>query len=163
MKFLALLLACLLTTATFAQIDTEELADRLALKELVDRFSNLADTKDVQAQLDLFTDEAVVMSYRNGELNSTLTGKTEIGQAFSGFLGLFETVFHQNGQQTVEIKGNTANGIAYSTVVLIGESESEKIMTTYGIRYEDQYVKNGNRWLIAKRKSHFLWEKVEQL
>ena len=36
--------------------------DILALKKLVDTFSNLADVKDVKSQMDLFTDDAEVVS-----------------------------------------------------------------------------------------------------
>ena len=36
--------------------------DVLALKKLVDTFSNLADVKDVKSQMDLFTDDAEVIS-----------------------------------------------------------------------------------------------------
>ena len=163
MKYAALIVALFLTLETIGQIDTGELVDRMALKELVDTFSNLADTKDVDAQLDLFTQDAVVMSYRDGALVSTLKGKKEIGDAFRNFLGLFSTVFHQNGQQTLEINGNSAKGIAYCTVVLIGEVDGIKSMTTYGIRYEDTYERSAERWLIAERRSHFIWEKVENL
>ena len=36
--------------------------DTLALKKLVDTFSNLADVKDVKSQMDLFTDDSEVIS-----------------------------------------------------------------------------------------------------
>ena len=131
------------------------------LKNLVDTFSNLADTKEVDKQLLLFTEDAVVESYRNGERSSELIGRAAIGIAFTNFLNLFETVFHQNGQQTVEINGDEANGIAYSTVTLISNNNGKKTMTTYGIRYKDSYVRTNSGWLIKKRMSNFLWQDVK--
>ena len=43
-------------------MSVQKLEDQLALKKLVDTFSNLADTKDTKAQMDLFTDDAEVIS-----------------------------------------------------------------------------------------------------
>ena len=137
------------------------LEDKIALKELVDTFSNLADTKDIEAQLLLFTEDATVASYRDGVQSTLLEGHEAIGEAFTNFLNLFETVFHQNGQQTVKINGDEAAGIAYCTVVLIANNEGVRTMTTLGIRYNDTYVKTDSGWLIKNRISNFLWQDVK--
>ena len=137
-----------------------QIEDRLALKELVDEFSILADKKDVAAQMNLFTENATVESFRNGVSNSMLTGKEEIGNAFFNFLSLFETVYHINGQQSVEIKDNKAAGISYCLVVLIGEQDGQKMKTTLGVSYEDEYIKQNGKWLIANRKSYFNWQEA---
>ena len=64
----------------------QQLEDRAALKSLVDTFSNLADAKDVQAQLLLFTEDATIDSYVGGQLTSSLKGRDQIGHAFSAYL-----------------------------------------------------------------------------
>ena len=46
----------------------QKLEDQLALKKLVNTFSNLADTKDTKAQMDLFTDDAEVISKADGKV-----------------------------------------------------------------------------------------------
>ena len=144
--------------------DLELLKDKQHIKELVDTFSILADKKDVKSQMQLFTDDAVVESYRNGSKSSTLKGKTEIGNAFTAFLSLFETVYHINGQQTVTINNNTAKGTSYCLVVLINKNEAGKnVKTTFGVTYQDTYVKTNNTWLIKDRKSYFNWEEVRTL
>lgn len=137
-----------------------QIADRLELKELVDEFSILADKKDVAAQMNLFTENATVESFGNGVSNSKLTGKAEIENAFSNFLSLFETVYHINGQQTVDINDDKASGISYCLVVLIGEQEGRKTKTTLGVSYEDEYVKQNGKWLIDNRKSYFNWQET---
>lgn len=146
------------TTTDSQRID--QIENRLALKALVDKFSILADKKDVAAQMNLFTENAAVESFRNGVSNSKLTGKEEIGNAFSGFLSLFETVYHINGQQTVDISGDKATGISYCLVVLIGEQDGQKMKTTLGVSYEDEYAKQNGKWLIANRKSYFNWQEA---
>ncbi len=97
-----------LMTTTWASAQTERLRvgerssgiDQLALKKLVDTFSNLADVKDVKSQMDLFTDDAEVHS-KAGEHVSVMKGKEQIGKAFADYLALFDVVYHLNGQKNI--------------------------------------------------------------
>lgn len=143
--------------------DLKEIQDRMALKMLVDTFSNLADTKDVKSQLQLFTQDATVESFRNGKSISKLVGHEQIGNAFTSFLNSFEVVFHQNGQQTIELDSDDANGVSYCTVTLISNVNEQRVKITFGIRYLDEYVKIRGKWYIKNRKSNFLWETTTNL
>lgn len=136
---------------------TQIIKDKMDLKELVDVFSVLADRKDAKAQELLFTENAVVNSYRDAKLISTLQGREQIGEGFGNFLSLFETVYHINGQQVVTIDGDKATGTSYCQVVLIGKENGKRIMTTQGVTYDDEYLRVDGMWLIAKRTSHFVW------
>ena len=152
-KLVMILVALLGTTAMNAQSE-----DQLALKKLVDTFSNLADVKDVKAQMDLFTDDAEVHS-KNGDNVFVSKGKTDISKAFADFLALFDVVYHLNGQQTVEINDDTATGISYCFVTLIGNGRKNQS----GVRYQDTYVKQNGRWLIKKRESNFMFTTVDEM
>ncbi len=140
-----------------------QIEDRIALKELVDAFSVLADRKDVRAQTQLFTPGGTVETYRQGELVAKLNGRKEMEDAFGAFLKNFETVYHFNGQQTVTINGDKASGISYCMVTLIGTENGKKVKTSIGVYYQDEYVREDNRWLIAKRKSVFDWEEKQEV
>lgn len=142
---------------------TGELEDKLALKNLVDTFSILADEKDAQAQTELFTEDASVLSYRNGELVSELNGRNEIGAGFGDFLSNFNAVYHSNGQQTLEIDGDTATGTSYCYVVMIADQEDGSVMTSQGVSYQDTYEKVDGQWLISNRKSTFMWTETKEL
>lgn len=133
------------------------LEDRAALKQLVDTFSNLADTKEIDAQVLLFTEDATVESWTDGQQGSSYTGRAELAEAFGGFLAQFSTVYHINGQQTVQIDGDSATGTAYCLVVLIREEDGKTIRRTSGVRYDDRYTRQDGKWLIAGRTSHFEW------
>lgn len=135
----------------------QQLEDRAAIKTLVDTFSNLADTKSVDAQVLLFTEDATVDSWSEGKLVSSLKGREQLGAAFSGYLSNFDTVYHMNGQQTVELDGNRATGVSYCLVVLIGSEGDKRFRNTAGVMYRDEYVRRDGRWLIAKRVSNFTW------
>ncbi len=139
-----------------------EMKDKTALKELVDRFSILADVKDIDNQLLLFTEDAVVASTANGR-TSTLTGRKQIGDAFSAYLSLFDIVYHINGQQTVTLAGDTATGISYCQVILIGNQDGKRLIHTRYVIYNDTYRKINGTWYIAHRKSDFVWDKVEEV
>jgi hypothetical protein len=140
-----------------------EIEDRLALKELVDTFSTLSDRKAVREQTQLFIPNAVVETYRGGVLVTKLIGRKELEDSFGGFLKNFETVYHINGQQTVSLNGDRASGISYCMVTLIGVENGKKMKTSIGVFYEDEYVRENKRWLIAKRVSNFHWEEKREV
>ena len=134
----------------------KKIEDQLALKNLVDTFSNLADVKDTKAQMNLFTDDAEVISKADGKTLKS-KGKKEIEKSFSDYLALFDIVYHLNGQQTVEINGDNATGISYCFVTLIGNGKKNQS----GVRYHDTYVRQKGKWLIKKRESDFMFTTVD--
>lgn len=135
------------------------LENRAALKALVDTFSILADVKDAQAQTLLFTADALVETFQNGQLITRLEGRKQIGEVFGNFLSGFKTVYHFNGQHAVTINGDSANGILYCLTVLITPEGAKR---TIGIWYKDEYVCENGKWLIAHRRSYFEWQEVQQ-
>ena len=136
-----------------------DIEDRIAIKNVVDTFSVLADHKDITTQVLLFTENGVVESKANGRPGNVLSGRKQIGDAFSAYLALFETVYHMNGQQTITLNGDKASGISYCTVTLIGNDQTgKKMKTTMGVYYQDEFVKVDGRWLIAHRTSNFTWQ-----
>jgi len=136
----------------------QKLEDKAAIKALVDAFSNLADQKDNATQARLFTEDAVVDTYFEGQLFASLKGRKQIEDTFSGFMANFETSYHINGQHTVELDGDRATAVHYCLVVLISATEDgKKTRGTNGVLYNDEYVRHGGRWLISKRTSYFTW------
>jgi hypothetical protein len=141
-----------------------EMEDKMAIKNVVDVFSNLADTKEIDKQVLFFTEDGTVESYSNGELSSSLKGREELKKAFSTFLSNFHTVYHQNGQQTIDEKTeNTAKTTSYCRVILIGEQDGKQTETTLYTIYNDDFVKQNGQWLIKHRKSNFMWREVENM
>lgn len=141
----------------------KELENVRALRELVDNFSILADKKEVWKQTELFTKDATVDSYVNGELTSSFKGTKEIGAAFEAFLANFETVYHSNGQHVTSINGNKAEGTLYCRVDLISSENGKKVNNASGVSYKDEYVYENGQWLIAKRTSTFMWNDRKEL
>ncbi|WP_078433646.1 nuclear transport factor 2 family protein [Metabacillus halosaccharovorans] len=150
-------------TQTNLEKRIEELENVRALRVLVDNFSILADKKEVWKQTELFTKDATVNSYVNGELTSSLKGTKQIGEAFEAFLSNFETVYHINGQHVVKINGDKAEGALYCRVDLINSLNGKKINNASAVSYIDEYVYENGQWLIAKRTSNFVWNDRQEL
>ena len=146
-----------------ADSQTRAIEDRMAIKELVDTFSILADKKDTKAQVLLFTSNGRVKTYRNGSEVSNLTGRDKMETAFAAFLKNFDTVYHFNGQHAIRLNGDDAAGTLYCLVTLIGPENGKRMITTIGVIYNDEYVRENGRWLIAKRTSYFTWQNKSEL
>lgn len=139
-------------------MNTQELADRMALKELVDKVSILADKKDVHAQVQLFSENGISETFVGDTAILKLKGRKAMEEAFGNLLKDYETVYHFNGQQQLTIHGETAAGISYCLVTLIGIEHDKRIKTTIGAVYHDHFIRENNHWLIAQRIGHFNWQ-----
>lgn len=159
----------LLSTVTIAQKMEKKsieqriaaIENRMAIKYVVDEFSNLADTKEIDKQVLLFTEDGTVTSISNGQPGTPLKGRKQLKQAFSGFLSNFHTVYHQNGQQTINLQGDKAEAVSYCRVILVGKENGKEMKTTLYTIYKDAFVKEGGKWLIKERISNFVHREVE--
>ena len=143
-------------------MNLKELEAKFELKELVDTFSTLSDTKSVHEQTLLFTENSLIEVYMNGNKTFELHGRQEIENAFTPFLAPFKHVYHQGGQQTItELTDTTAKGISYCLVVLIGEENGKRTVIKHGVTYNDEFVKNDGKWYFEKRISNFVWTTEE--
>ena len=145
-------------------LSLQQINDCFELKHLVDHFSNLADVKDVDSQLPLFTENAEVTTFIKGELFANAKGREEIGGVFKAYLAQFHTVYHLNGQQTVEFTGaDTAEGITYCQVALVADKDGQDEMFTHYVRYQDSYQRVGGVWQIAKRVANFMYSETRKI
>lgn len=141
----------------------QTIEDKMAIKQVVDVFSNLADTKEIDKQVLLFTEDGVVESITNGQSN-ILKGRQQLKETFSSFLSNFHTVYHQNGQQTIdELTENTAKTTSYCQVILIGKQDRKEMKTQMFTTYKDEFVKQNGQWLIKHRTSNFIHRVVEEV
>src|SRR5688500_15551037 len=129
------LVFALFATLTFAQKKDKNnmeqrlaaIEDKMAIKYVVDEFSNLADVKEIDKQVLLFTDDGVVQSVSGGQPGNPLKGRQQLKQAFSAFLANFHTVYHQNGQQTINLQGDKATATSYCRVILVGKENGKEM------------------------------------
>ncbi len=139
-------------------MNLNELSDRIALKELIDKVSILADKKDFENQVLLFSEDAISETYADGISILKLKSHEEMKTTFTNFLKDFDTVYHFNGQQVVTINGDNAKGTSYCLITLIGMENGNKTEIKIGATYQDTYIRKNNSWLISKRIGSFEWQ-----
>lgn len=138
--------------------------DKIAIKQVVDVFSNLADTKEIDKQVLLFTEDGVVESISYGKPGASLKGRKQLNEAFTAYLSNFHTVYHQNGQQTIdELTETAAKTTSYCRVILVGKRDGKGMKTTMYVIYKDSFVKQNGQWLIKHRTSNFARTEVEEV
>ena len=150
-------------TDNSAEQRLQQLEDRIAIKEVVDTFSKLADANDIPTQMHLLTEDAVVDTYFGDALFASLKGRAEIEKVFSSFSANFEATYHFNGQQIIELNGDNASSDHCCQVVQIASSGGKKTLTTNGVIYHDAYVRRPDGWKIAKRIARFTWRTTGEM
>jgi hypothetical protein len=107
----------------------------------------------------LFTEDTnfvVFMDAKASEPTQVISKRADLFPVFDN-LNTYRATMHFNGQNTVQLNGNTATGITYciahhQTI----EEGVKKLMIAY-IRYEDNFVKQNGNWLFAERKLLVDW------
>lgn len=140
-------------------VSPEEAADRLAIRELIDAYAYCADGRDGAGQMALFSPDArfvVYMDPRSGEPTMDLHSRADLAPVFDN-LNVYQATTHFNGQSTVTLEGDRAEGETYCLahhVSVDGESRSLMIAS---IRYLDTFTKSEGAWLFAERRLYVDW------
>jgi hypothetical protein len=91
-------------------LSAPQLADRLAIRGLVDAYAYCADRRDAAGQMALFTDDTeflVYMGIGNASPTQHLRGRAALAPVFDE-LNTYVTTMHFNGQSTSELEGDHA-------------------------------------------------------
>jgi hypothetical protein len=126
------------------------------LRNLIDAYASLGDEKKISEQMGLFTSDATYTVYMNGQQVVKTSGTEVLEKEFNGHASQVKNYFTLNGQHTVEIGNDTANGVSFSQIKMIREIEGKDILTDYSVRYEDSYVIQNGKWLIKERIGYFV-------
>ena len=136
-----------------------ELADRLAIRTLVDAYARCADRRDADGQKALFTEDTHFVVYMDGEgsePSQELNGREALTPVFAD-LDRYEATTHFNGQSTIALDGDRATGESYCLAHhLFSEGDERKLMVA-SLRYHDSFIKLDDAWLSAERKLYVDW------
>ncbi len=128
----------------------EEVADRLAIDDLVTRYASAVDERDWGMYRSCFTADALIDYSSAGGPKGGLDEITLwLEQALSGF----GTTFHYVTNRSVTLSGDTARGRhAFYNPMQLGEG----FMTAAGY-YNHQYVRTASGWRIAELVEDLKW------
>jgi uncharacterized protein (TIGR02246 family) len=133
-------------------ISLAEVADRLALRELVDAYARAVDRRDGEGFAALFTQDGQVYTdpARRNQGWAAL-------RAIPPRLARYHKTTHFVGQHTVNLDGDTATGEAYCLAHHLYDINGRTVNRIMSIRYQDQYVRSGAGWLFKERRLEVDW------
>src|SRR5260370_21340427 len=148
-----------------SSLTMRDVADRLAIRELVDAYAYCAERRDAAGQMALFTEDAdflVYMDSRNPEPTQHLRGRAALAPVFDE-LNTYQATTHFNGQSTTVLDGEHATGVAYCLAHHVKVDGSERSLMIAAIRYLDTFVKDDGIWYFSQRKLMVDWTEARPL
>jgi len=145
--------------ASLAAMSTPDLADRVAIRELVDAYAHCADRRDAEGQKALFTEDARFVVYMDGqgsEPTYELQGREALTPVFAD-LNRYQATTHFNGQSTIALDGDRATGESYCLAHHLLTEDGERSMFVAALRYDDTFVKAGGAWRFSERRLFVDW------
>jgi hypothetical protein len=140
-------------------ISPSEVADRLAIRELVDAYAHCADRRDATGQMALFTADTHFVVYMNAKdprPSQELHSRDALAPVFAD-LNQYDATTHFVGQSTIfTLTGDRAKGEAYCLAHHVTDSGKRRLMVA-SLRYLDTFVKIDGAWLFAERLLDVDW------
>ena len=137
----------------------QQLEDRIAIRELIDKYTYCADTRDAQGQMALFTEDTNFEVYMDEKVSTPTQVVSNRKGLFPVFdnLNTYLSTMHFNGQSTVKVEGDRATSVTYCRAYHLNVQTGEQSFMIAGIRYYDIMVMQGGAWLFAERKLKVCW------
>jgi hypothetical protein len=143
-----------------ATISPNEVADRLAIRELVEAYAHCADRRDAKGQMSLFTTDTHFVVYMNAKdptPSQELLSREALAPVFAD-LNKYAATMHFVGQSTIfTLTGDRATGEAYTLAHHLTIDVGKRRLMIAALRYSDQFVKIDGAWLFAERLLYVDW------
>ena len=141
-------------------ISPAEVADRLAIRELVEAYAHCADRRDAKGQMSLFTADARFVVYMNANdptPSRELRSRDALAPVFAE-LNKYDATTHFVGQSTIfSLTGDRAAGEAYCLAHHVTVDGGKRRLMVASLRYLDAFVKMDGAWLFAERLLYVDW------
>jgi hypothetical protein len=142
-----------------SEISPTEMADRVAIRELIDAYAHCADRRDAGGQKALFTEDTHFVVYMDGQGSApsqVLDGREALTPVFDA-LNNYQATMHFNGQSTVTLAGTAASGEAYCIAHHLFTDDGERKLMVAHLRYGDTFTKRDGAWFFAERNLYVDW------
>jgi SnoaL-like domain len=141
-------------------ISTNEAADRLAIRELIEAYAHCADRRDAKGQVSLFTADTHFVVYMNAKdpmPSQELHSREALAPVFAE-LNKYDATTHFVGQSTIfTLTGDRATGEAYCLAHHVTADGGKRRLMVASLRYLDTFVKMDSAWLFAERLLYVDW------
>jgi ketosteroid isomerase-like protein len=144
-------------------ISPTEVADRLAIRELVEAYAHCADRRDAKGQMALFTPDTHFVVYMNANdptPSQELHSRDALAPVFAD-LNKYAATMHFVGQSTIlTLTNDRAIGEAYTLAHHLTVDGAKRQLMIAALRYSDTFLKTNGDWLFAERLLYVDW--IEQ-
>jgi hypothetical protein len=141
-------------------ISPAEVADRLAIRELVEAYAHCADRRDAKGQMSLFTAGTHFLVYMNAKdptPSQELHSREALAPVFAD-LNKYDATTHFVGQSTIfTLTKDRATGEAYCLAHHVTVDGGKRRLMVASLRYLDTFVKMEGAWLFAERLLYVDW------
>jgi hypothetical protein len=147
-------------------ISPNEVADHLAIRELIEAYAHCADRRDAKGQMALFTTDThfvVYMNAKDPKPAQELHSREALAPVFED-LNKYAATMHFLGQSTIlTLTRDRGTGETYCMPHhLIVDGEKRRLMIA-ALRYYDTFVKVDDEWLFAERLLYVDWIEEREL
>ena len=147
-------------------ISSEEAADRLAIRELVEAYAHCADRRDAEGQMSLFTADTHFVVYMNAKdptPSQELHLREELAPVFAD-LNQYAATMHFLGQTTIlTLTCDRGTGETYCMPHHLTIDGKNRRLMIAALRYMDTSVKTDGEWLFAERELYVDWLEQREL
>ena len=146
-------------------VSPEEVADRIAIRELIEAYAHCADRRDAEGQMSLFTPDThfiVFMDARSTKPSMELNRREDLLPVFAD-LKKYEATTHFLGQSSTAWNGDRATGETYCLAHHVSTAESTRTLFVASLRYYDLFTKIDGKWQSAERKLFVDWTDTKQM
>jgi hypothetical protein len=141
-------------------ISPEEVADRFAIRELVEAYSHCADRRDAKGQMALFTVDThfvVYMNAKDARPSQELHSREALAPVFAD-LNQYAATMHFLGQTTIlTLTGDRGTGETYCMPHHLTIAGEKRRLMIAALRYLDTFVKMDGAWLFEERRLYVDW------
>jgi hypothetical protein len=141
-------------------ISPGEVADRLAIRELIEAYAHCADRRDANGQMALFTPGThfvVYMNAKDPKPSQELNSREALAPVFAD-LNKYAATMHVVGQSTIlSLTADGGTGEAYCLAHHLSVDGEKRRLMIAALRYYDTFVKIDGSWLFAERLLYVDW------
>lgn len=127
--------------------NVQELADRLAIRELIERYSSALTTRAWDDMGSTFHPDAVWSVA--APFDTELTTRKGIQEGISGMVSAFDFLIQLTHSIVIDLDGDSASAV--SVIKELGRNSADKTAFSMLGTYHDELIKVDGCWLFSKR------------
>lgn len=138
-------------------LSQQEMSDRFEIQDLIYRYAQLVDSRQIDALRDVFTVDAHIDYSAMGGTVGNLEDTLSFLQA-SLTEGLFPSTQHLNANLQISVAGDTGSGrVMCFNPMEMAVPGGETQVFFLGLWYLDEYRRTAQGWRISRREEEKSW------